>query len=208
MGCDHWTEPSAAATRLWWSASYVKVPSWVRLRGPWRRASPTSWYCCWINLWKMETYCIRWADGEKGKKYRDINNSLVPGKFEWDFIYVIFKRILMIDVWGISCEIALIWMSLDLTYVQSTLIQVMAWCRQATSHYLNQWWPRSLSPYGITRLQWDKGCKLIVLWKKYIWNINISMSLCKKDVTPVHYQWSYVFLALTHWYGMRVNFSI
>ena len=32
----------------------------------------------------------------------------------------------------------------------------MAWCRQATSHYLSQWWPRSLWPYGVTRPQWFK----------------------------------------------------
>ena len=36
-------------------------------------------------------------------------NSLAPGKFEWNFRYVIFKGILVIDAWGISCEIALIW---------------------------------------------------------------------------------------------------
>ena len=30
----------------------------------------------------------------------------------------------------------------------------MAWCHQATSHYLSQCWPRSLSPYGFTRPQW------------------------------------------------------
>ena len=35
-------------------------------------------------------------------------NSLVPGKFEWNLIHVIFKWILMTDSWGISCEIALI----------------------------------------------------------------------------------------------------
>ena len=29
----------------------------------------------------------------------------------------------------------------------------MAWCHQSTSHYLSQCWPRSLSPYGITRPQ-------------------------------------------------------
>ena len=79
--------------------------------------------------------------------------SLAPGKFEWNFRYVIFKQILVIDGWGISCEIALIWMPLDLTYDQSTLVQVMAWCRQATSHYLSQCWPRSFSPYGVTRPQ-------------------------------------------------------
>ena len=46
-------------------------------------------------------------------------NSLAPGKFEWNF------------------------RSLDLTYGKSTLVQVMAWCRQAASYYLSQCWPRS-----------------------------------------------------------------
>ena len=50
-------------------------------------------------------------------------------------------------------EIALIWMSLDFTDDQSTLVQVKAWCRQATSRYLNQCWHRSLSSYGVTRPQ-------------------------------------------------------
>ena len=34
------------------------------------------------------------------------------------------------------------------------LVQVMAWCHQASSHYLSQCWPRSMSSYGITRTQW------------------------------------------------------
>ena len=76
-------------------------------------------------------------------------NSLAPGKFEWNFRHVIFKQILVIDDWGISCEIALIWMSLDFTDDQSTLVQAMAWCRQATIHYMSQWWPSSLSPYSV-----------------------------------------------------------
>ena len=29
----------------------------------------------------------------------------------------------------------------------------MAWCRQAASHYLNQYWPRSMTPCGVTRSQ-------------------------------------------------------
>ena len=37
---------------------------------------------------------------------------------------------------------------------QSKLVKVMAWCRQATSHYLSQCWPSSMSPYGVTRPQW------------------------------------------------------
>ena len=82
--------------------------------------------------------------------------SVAPGKFEWNFRYVIFKRILMIAGWGISCEIALIWMPLDFTDDQSTLVKVVAFCRQATSHYLSQCWPRSLSPYDVIKPQWVK----------------------------------------------------
>ena len=81
-------------------------------------------------------------------------NSLAPEKFEWNFRYVIFQRILVTDVWGISCEIALIWMSVDFINDQSTMVQVKAWCRQTTRHYLSQCWPRSLTPYGVTRPQW------------------------------------------------------
>ena len=32
---------------------------------------------------------------------------------------------------------------------------------------------------------------------------DISMGLCKKDVTPLLTHWSYVFLALTHRYGIE-----
>ena len=34
----------------------------------------------------------------------------------------------------------------DVDDLKSTLIQVMAWCHQATSHYLSQCWPRSMPP--------------------------------------------------------------
>ena len=103
-----------------------------------------SWFPCWMprKHWKYSTamwFCF---------------NSLAPGKFEWNFRYLIFQMISVIDGWSISCELALRWMSLDLTDDKSTLVQVMASCRQATSHYLNQFWPKSLSPYGVTRPQW------------------------------------------------------
>ena len=78
-------------------------------------------------------------------------NSLDPGRFHFNFRKVIFK---LTGGWGISYEIALRWMPQDLTYDKSTLVQVMAWCRQATRHYLNQCWPRSMSPNGVTRPQW------------------------------------------------------
>ena len=76
------------------------------------------------------------------------------GNLDENFRYLIFQIISVIDGWVIFCELALRWMSLKLTDDKSTLVQVMAWCRQATSHYLSQCWPRSQSPYGVTRPQW------------------------------------------------------
>ena len=34
---------------------------------------------------------------------------------------------------------------------KSILVQVMAWCRQATSPHLSQCWTRSVSPYGVAK---------------------------------------------------------
>ena len=42
----------------------------------------------------------------------------------------------------------------DLIHDKSILVQVMAWCLQATSHYLSQCYPSYMSPYGVTRPQW------------------------------------------------------
>ena len=64
-----------------------------------------------------------------------------------------FQTILVVDGWGISCGSAPIWMSLGFTDDQSTLVHVMDWCCQTTSHFLSQCWPRSLSPYCVTRPQ-------------------------------------------------------
>ena len=80
-------------------------------------------------------------------------NSLAPGRFEFKFRLVIFKPILVNDGWGISYEITLRWMPQDLTDDEATLVQVMACCRQATSHYLRQCWPRFMSPNGVTKPQ-------------------------------------------------------
>ena len=71
-----------------------------------------------------------------------------------------FKLILVTDGCNISSEIALRWISLELSDDKSTLVQVMAWCRQATSYYLNHCWPRSPMPYVVTRPQWVNTLRL------------------------------------------------
>ena len=77
-----------------------------------------------------------------------------------------FQANLVINGWRISCKSAHKWMSPDFTDVKSTLVQVMAWCRQATSHYLCQCWPRPPSPYGVTRPQ---GVKVKLPLSKVSW---------------------------------------
>ena len=91
-------------------------------------------------------------------------------------------------------------MLLDLTDDKSTLVQVMAWCRQATSHYLSQCWPRSLSPYGVTRPQWvkyqhpqdahllDKGHH--ITWASWrLKSMAKLMTLCKGNLTQIIRPW-------------------
>ena len=76
--------------------------------------------------------------------------------------------ILVIDGWGISCEIALRWLSLAFTDDKSTLVQLIAGHRQATSQYLSQCWPSSFSPYGFTGPQWVNYMVLLLFNHQFI----------------------------------------
>ena len=42
----------------------------------------------------------------------------------------------------------------DASNLQTTLVQVLTWCREATSNYHSQWWPGSVSLFGVTWPQW------------------------------------------------------
>ena len=74
-------------------------------------------------------------------------------------------------------------MPLDLTDDKSTLVQVMAWCCQATNHYLSQCWPRYMSPNDITRPQWVnlKIQKMIILCFDNLYARIIVMTGSKPD---------------------------
>ena len=64
---------------------------------------------------------------------------------QWVKKKIIFKLSWWIDILSACCENVrrMLQNSID---DKSTLVQVMAWCRQAPSHYLNQCWPRSPKP--------------------------------------------------------------
>ena len=70
----------------------------------------------------------------------------------------------MIDGWGISNEVAIRWMSLDFTKDKSTLVQVMAWCRQQQAITWTSVDPdlcchmASLGPNELTAPLWSNLC--------------------------------------------------
>ena len=120
------------------------------------RVSFTSLYHIRISMKNNTARYFYWCNGSQvltcstGWPF----NSLAPERFEWNFWWVIFQLILVIDGWGISYEVTFRWMSLDLTDEKSTMVHVMAWCRQSLlpEPILTQ---ISL-PYGVTRPQWVK----------------------------------------------------
>ena len=69
-------------------------------------------------------------------------NSLVCGRPGYEF-----QNVSLIGFFRFY-ENALRWMPQDLTDYKSTLVQVMAWCCQAPSHYLSQCWPKSMLLLG------------------------------------------------------------
>ena len=98
-------------------------------------------------------------------------NSLAPVRSECDSKNVTFNPVLLIGIFRSTHDNALRWMPQDLTDDKSALVQVMAWWRQTTSHYLSQWWLNSLSSYGIARSQrvtrpvwWKQG---LFKWKYF-----------------------------------------
>ena len=108
--------------------------------------------------------------------------------------YVIFNFVLLICLFRFSLGNALRLMPEKLTDDKSTLVQVMAWCRQATSHYLSQCWPSSMSPYGVTRAQWVNQNRHFQSGK-CIWNVICKMVAIRWWHFHIHFlewQWLYV----------------
>ena len=87
----------------------------------------------------------------------------------------------------------------------------MAWCHQATSHYLKQCWPRSLPPYGVTRPQWVNRVaiisqmtfpdafswkKMLICWFKFHWSLLLRDQLIISQLKS-----SLVQVMAGHWTG-------
>ena len=115
-------------------------------------------------------------------------NSLAPGRywnnfkksnFQIHFMNLIFQRF----IWNCPQKNATWphWWSDD----GSTLVQVMAWCCQATSHYLSHCWHRSISPYTITRPQWVK--ELHLKMSSELWPVCSGLSVLTLVMLKLEY---------------------
>ena len=170
-----------------------------------------SWFCrkCIIQVWAFHSpHAVSQSGGcpvdgtavEESVSYQININSLAPGGFGCNFKNSIFKLALPIGTFRASFDKVLRWMMQDLTDDKSTLVQVMAWCRQATSHYLSQCWPRSVSPYGVIRPQWVNS---------------LAPERCVSNFTSVffqmhftnfyleHFLWNWSQVAVLHWWEVN-----
>ena len=80
------------------------------------------------STWKAEH-----AEDEKhGQHFADISKCI---------FWLIFLKIIFIDI-------SLKYITEGLIDDKSTLVQVMTWCHQAATCYLNQCWSKSMMQYG------------------------------------------------------------
>ena len=103
-------------------------------KGQWGEALMFSLICAWINGWVNTR--------EAGDLRRH--------SAHYDVTLMAFKLNLRNGILGTSCDISHRWVLQNPIDDESTLAQVVVWCRQATRYYLNQCWPRSISPYDVT----------------------------------------------------------
>ena len=130
-------------TEVWWMSIHEFLfPFNCKLGLKWKRKLDFLWnvnLCTKVGyIWEMCEWLVT-------------INSLALGRSECDSKNVIFNLVLLTGIFRFSHDNALRWMPQDLIVDKSTLVQVMAWCHQATSHYLSQCWFSSLSPNGIAR---------------------------------------------------------
>ena len=123
------------------------------------------------NTWVYDQHCAYWCPAAKtsGNQYPQcLLNVLIPfhteisqywGRISKNRITFLKKNI---QLFNSKCNFQSCFISSNLLMImssrechvvddKSTSAQVMACCLAAPSHYLSQCWPRSLSPYGITR---------------------------------------------------------
>ena len=116
---------------------------------------------------------------------------------------------LRINFMNTSYKIALVRMPQNFFDDKLTLVQVMPWYCQATSHYLIQCLPKSMSKYGITRPQWFISLKTLHTSSSQVRSRAIVNIMKKIDHVLIVYWWLYLLfhrlLCLHLWWGTTVR---
>ena len=108
-------------------------------------------------------------------------NSYVPERCGGNFKSIISKLITQDRSFSTCCKITVWWMSQNFSNEKSASVQVMAWCHQASSYYLNQCWPSFKRLYGITRPRWVNALKLHLIYTT-IHHMFLSNNLISRNV--------------------------
>ena len=111
-----------------------------------------------------------------------------PGDIGSNFESVISEHMPQIYFMGIY-EIVLRWMPQDTCDHKSTMVQVMAWCRQATSHYLSQCWLRSMPIYAMASLGYTELAEVYQLAALLQW---VHTNWCWTNIgSQGHDEWEF-----------------
>ena len=108
-------------------------------------------------------------------------DSASPEEYGFDFKCAVFKRIETISFMSTLRVTAIMWIVQG--YTDSILVQVMDWCRQAVSHYLNQSWPRHVVSYGFIRPEGLGALHYIECALYYITDFKCAGFKCIKTIT-------------------------
>ena len=95
-------------------------------KGQWRGPLMFCLICTWINGWVNNRGA---GDLRRHRAHYDVT-VMLDNRLLWNCRQIIVPGHIPDD--------------------KSTLVQVTAWSRRATSHYLIRCWPNFMSPYGIT----------------------------------------------------------
>ena len=110
------------------------------------------WVRLWLGAWWHQD--IAWTNFDFSWVKSCGINTLATGRCGKYFKSVTSEHMLWIKLRSVSCDVALRWMPQNTFDDKSTLVKEMPYCLMSTSHSLNQWWPRSMSPYGVIWFHW------------------------------------------------------
>ena len=153
-------------------ASGQQVITWTTTAlgssGPWEKTSMKFWlkFLLW-NFWtclQMVSYFI----------YASVCFQI--RKFQTQLIWT--------DISSIEVNCSLEWMPEDRVGDRSILVQIMAWCPQATSHYLLKGRSRCMSPYGLSR---PKCVKRFSMYPQHVYGSQWISAIFKR--VSALYRW-------------------